>query len=217
MEKMKSKIGKYKFGLFTDIWFVKIVFLLLILPQQANTQLSVTIRDQSESKEAAIQIQGAGAVSGGTVLGGLMLSTYMTSQNMFTPHENNCGDDAWVPIYSGSTIGFCIERDERTALNWLDAMRTCLQAGKRLPEPAEWQLSCYHAGTLGLSNMTNEFEWVSNFSQLYNMVDAENSQNYSPVKIAVPIMGKGSCKNSSLGFISTIDNTYDVLSYRCVH
>jgi len=186
---MQNKKCKLKIVLILSICMAKILF--FPLQQQANAQ--------SEA-----------------VLGNVMLTTYMVSQNMFTPHSDNCGDDAWVPLFSGATVGFCIEKNERAAINWIDAVRTCLQAGKRLPEPAEWQLSCYHAGTLGLLNMTNNFEWVSNFSQGYNLVDASSPQSDSPVKIAVTITGNGSCEKSSLGLLATGDETEDVVHYRCV-
>ncbi len=195
----KAKIGEYT------------------LPSTDGNDNDVLVTDGAGA--VAWQAQGAGSVAGGVSLGGSMLTAYMVSQNMFTPHENNCGDDAWVPLFSGATVGFCIERDERTASLWIDAMRTCLQAGKRLPEPAEWQLSCYHAGTLGLSNMTNNYEWASNFPQLIGSAIYKQETNliYQYAEESIPIFGNGGCNKAIVGYIGSVDWPPVNNTYRCVH
>ena len=192
--------GKVKIGEYT-------------LPSTDGNDNDVLVADGEGA--VAWKAQGAGSVSGGVSLGGSMLTAYMVSQNMFTPHENNCGDDSWVPLFSGATVGFCIERDERSTLDWIEAMRTCLKAGKRLPEPAEWQLSCLHAGTLGLSNMIGNWEWVSNFPSPLALKDLYDNTVQGA---AVLSAGFGGCFNivsSNIGDNSSINSP--TLVYRCVH
>lgn len=153
---------------------------------------------------------GAGSANGGVSLGGSMATAYMVSQNMFSPHTNNCaGTEAFVAIYSGATVGYCIDKNEQSAAYWTDAQRTCLAAGKRLPEPAEWQVACDQAGALGISNMTNNWEWASNFP--LPMYGGSGSG------VGAAIFGDGGCDRATwhwLGYYS--GNRYSG-AFRCVH
>jgi len=123
----------------------------------------------------------SGGAAQGTALGSAMMTAYMDSLGLFRPHTSASCDaatEAFVPLYPGATVGFCIEKNERPAQSWTNAIRTCLSVGKRLPEPFEWQVACDNAATLGLSNMTTGFEWASNFAipvGYYNGISNHNA------------------------------------------
>ncbi len=52
----------------------------------------------------------------------------------------------------------CIETGERTASNWFDAASTCVAAGYKLPNWAEWYGAMTNAS---LTDETDDWEWVS--------------------------------------------------------
>lgn len=143
-------------------------------------------------------------------MGSDMWTTYFGDQSLFTPHTDNCSaSEAFVALYTGATLGFCIEEDERTAEAWEDARETCAQAGKRLPEPAEWKYACEDAGTLGLNNMTDDWEHASNFSYLGAVTGY--------VLIAAS-MGNGSCIHSNIAYIANYTGgAASSFVFRCVH
>src|SRR5262245_56375471 len=100
-----------------------------------------------------------------------MVNHEMISVGLYTPHRNNCNGttEAFVAVGqngTGGNRGFCIEKDERdgTGKSWEDARQDCAGDGMRLPEPAEFKVACESAGGLGLNDMTNNWEWTSNFA-----------------------------------------------------
>ena len=135
----------------------------------------------------------------------------MRRQDLFQAHLNDCDTSTEAFISVGATNrGFCIEKAERTAASWLDARETCLAAEKRLPEPAEFQSACNQAATLSLSNMTDDWEWASNFARDFAF---ESTYRYG---VGTPRMGNPGCNRGSIGWIATTDAVVDTLPYRCV-
>ena len=124
----------------------------------------------------------------------------MRRQDLFQAHLNDCDTSTEAFISVGATNrGFCIEKAERTAASWLDARETCLAAEKRLPEPAEFQSACNQAATLSLSNMTDDWEWASNFARDFAF---ESTYRYG---VGTPRMGNPGCNRGSIGWIATTD------------
>lgn len=79
----------------------------------------------------------------------------MLQNGLFHPHADNCSaNEAFMPLGSGSTsggTGICVEKDERSVLNFEDARLDCADEGKRLPEMAEFRRACGLAGPLTLA------------------------------------------------------------------
>lgn len=130
-------------------------------------------------------------------------------QGMFTPHANDCSSsEVFLAIGPGSSTGFCIEKSERSAQAFEDARDTCIQAGKRLPEPAEYKWAC-QAAPAGLSDMQDDYEWNSNFTFLLG------NSSYGGA-VASAANGAGGCAAGGFGFISGTgaENSF---VFRCVH
>ena len=142
----------------------------------------------------------------------------MKEKGLFTPHANNCGTgEVFMAIGSGGTsgaTGFCVESTERTtALDWISARQTCAAAGKRLMEPAEFKYACDNATSLGLSGMSDNYEWATNFA--FFVIDywyGQGMQKLNAIKA-----GNGSCNSSASGPISDITSgTPDTATFRCI-
>lgn len=150
-------------------------------------------------------------------LGADIVNQEMGRNGLFHPHANNCASsEVFIPVGSGGTggnTGFCIDKDETSGsgIAWEDCRQACAELGKRLPEPVEFKIACQLAPT-GLVNMTNGFEWASNFSVLQG--DATAGQQH----MEVPVVGNGSCLYAGQGEFanaSSAENTN--IAYRCVH
>ncbi len=227
MKKIKNFIKNYKIALTACVLMAGLSFgLFFVLGQGTSTSIghntniggdlsvdgnitantSPTADNHVTTKEyVAAQVGGAGAPALGTD----MLNQYFMQEGLFTPHSDNCGvDEAFVEIASGSAVGFCIEEDERTAAYWEYAKKTCADDGKRLPEPWEWKYACKNATTLGLNNMTNNWEWASNFS--LPMYDGTNS------RVAAAVFGGGGCYYANIGNIGRNDGAEGSRAFRCV-
>jgi hypothetical protein len=57
---------------------------------------------------------------------------------------------------------FCVEPDERAAADFFNSNLACAQVDRRLCTWAELYVACTAAAQLGLSNMTNDWEWSNN-------------------------------------------------------
>jgi len=55
---------------------------------------------------------------------------------------------------------YCIEPNERDSTDWYEAARTCVAQGLSLCGWGEWHGACSLAATLGLFNMTGDWEWT---------------------------------------------------------
>lgn len=138
-----------------------------------------------------------------------MLNNWAASQGLFNPHANNCaGTETFVPLYSGASVGFCIEKTERAAQTWENARVACAAAGKRLPEPWEWKYVCNNAGTLGVSTMTDNWEWASNFA-----LPMYNDSFYG---VSAAMFGGGGCAYASWDSVGYATSDEASHSFRCV-
>jgi hypothetical protein len=127
--------------------------------------------------------------------GGDNVTMELNHSGQFMPHLNDCDSSTEVFLNSGSASnkGFCIEKNERSALAWEDARQTCVSLGKRLPEPAEWKIAC-KAAPAGLSDMTGNWEWASNFQT--GLTDSTN-HNY----IVSVVVGYTNCATGNYGIV----------------
>lgn len=143
-----------------------------------------------------------------------MWTQTMTQLGLFRAHRDDCdtATEVFVETYTDDNsvqFGYCIEKDERAALEWEDARQTCLDNEMRLPEPAEFKFAC-QIGT-GLSNMTNGLEWASNFYFYAWKPTSGYQQN-----LAAYTMGNGSCKYAVAAPIARSDSISGSYAFRCV-
>jgi hypothetical protein len=182
---------------------------------EVNGQLKITGGNPGTNKVLMSDASGLASWSaqgGGGGVGASAYTAYMNANNMFSPHENNCGADAFVPLFTGAAVGFCMERNERSSSSFRDAQRTCLALGKRLPEPVEWNASCHSSVELGLNDMIGNREFVSNFAILYS---AETSGNFY-TGIAVPVSGETHCNKAEESWIACEHELGQQAYFRCV-
>lgn len=105
--------------------------------------------------------------------------------------------------------GFIIEKQERGSANWTNAKANCLKDGMRLPEPFEWQYSCFNAGSADLSSMTGNWEWDSNTAGM--LLGNYWSGTYAPAA------GNASCDHGyNFGAGGNYGNSSPESAYRCV-
>ena len=146
---------------------------------------------------------------------GDMWTQQMKNKGLFTAHVNNCDSStqAFVSIGAGTTYGYCIEKNERTAATWRAARDICLQNGMRLPEPAEWARACDNRTTLGINGMTDGGnEWSSNFTSPF--LDSSNG-----AAIATYVYGFSTtspCSTGAAHYAAYQDGTIFSFAYRCV-
>ncbi|MEI7510695.1 MAG: hypothetical protein WCJ84_00885 [Candidatus Peregrinibacteria bacterium] len=139
-----------------------------------------------------------------------MFAGIMSDANLWTPHDGtSCANtEAFVDIKAGK--GFCIDKTEKATAVWHDALKTCINEGKRLPETLEWQTVCKNATGLGIANTGDNYEHISN-----QLTSAESGGLY----------GQGSAIGQCSGNDSFISLIWDGHSghlgypatYRCVH
>jgi len=143
-------------------------------------------------------------------LGTDMLNQYFMESGLSTPHSSaTCdGTEAFVEIKSGSNKGYCIEKNERAAQHWEDAKYTCANAGKRLSEPFEWKFACQNAGTLGLSAMTDNWEWASNVSLPVYSGGATG--------VGSPVFGSSGCNYAFWNWLGDNTGAENSNAFRCV-
>jgi hypothetical protein len=174
--------------------------------------LFVAIVLLSVSSESIAQSPGVGAD---------MWTGQMQQRTLFRPHaittKCNTTTEAYVMIpfdtanpTDTSGVGFCIEKDERSADTWENARNTCASLNKRLPEPAEFKLACTFATALGLNNMTNSFEWESNFTFPIQFISG------STAAMGAADGGNGNCAMMSYGFVGSSGSSADSIAFRCV-
>ena len=106
-------------------------------------------------------------------------------------------------------IGYIIERNERTATYWELAKQICLQNNMRLAEPFEWKLACKNATTWSLNNMTDNWEWASNFAlPMY-------AGSYDGVVAAI-FGGRSGCSSATWGWVGYDTGFENSYAFRCV-
>ena len=145
----------------------------------------------------------------GPALGSDMWTGYMGRAGLFVPHYDDCDPvgEAFVAV-SPDGKGYCMEVGERGAIHWDEARNTCLQQGKRLPEPGEFKFACARRSQLGLQNMIGDQEWASNFST------PMARETFSAV--GVSIMGRDDCETAGWGFVGSTAYGAQDRTYRCV-
>ena len=156
-------------------------------------------------------LSGGNTYQTGSALGSAMTTAYMDSVGLFTPHAyNKCNHstEAFIPLYTGCTVGYCIEKTERTTDNWTNAVRTCLAVGKRLPEPEEWQVACDLKGD-SILTMTDNWEWASNFA-LPMYVGSGSG-------MGAAIFGSSGCGYADWGWLGSSTGSRGTFAFRCVH
>lgn len=142
--------------------------------------------------------------------GGDMWSEMFAQQGLFIPHRDFCDSSTEVFVAIGETAnrGFCIEKSERTATTWVEARQDCSEDGKRLPEVAEFQYACNNA--TGLSDMTDDREFASNFPSVLNFSTGTGGT-------VVPVVGNGGCDRGTWSFVAWGTSPYiESNAYRCV-
>lgn len=85
----------------------------------------------------------------------LVLICNDTSFNLMNPERPPCPSG-----FSQVNENYCIQVNE-SAGNFWKASRACQSMRYRLCSWSEWYYACYHQSALGLSNMTNNWEWVN--------------------------------------------------------
>lgn len=138
-----------------------------------------------------------------------MWTEYFEHKGLYTPHENNCGgSESFISMGPGTSLGFCLEQSQRTAAHWEAARNTCAANGMRLPEPAEWKYACDNGS--GLSDMTDDWEWVGNYA--FTM---DSNDTYTGTKAAMA--GDGGCNYGSYANVAPGNGNLNSLTFRCLH
>ncbi len=143
-----------------------------------------------------------------------MWTQAMGGLRLFTPHRDNCDStEVFIEVYTdGNSVqfGFCFDKDEHSAgaLEFEDARQTCLDEGKRLPEPVEFKFVCQAAPT-GVNNLTDDREWASNFAE------AEPANTTTNVGVVVPAAST-SCVASAHYSVTRSDSFSHTAAFRCV-
>jgi hypothetical protein len=104
-------------------------------------------------------------------------------------------------------VGFVIEQNERSANYWEQAKADCLKDGMRLPEPFEFKYACVNASTFVLNDMTNNWEWASNFA--LPVYDSNSG-------VGAALMGDSVCSYAYWHWVGTSDGSQASDAFRCV-
>ena len=153
----------------------------------------------------------------GQSFGSDMINNEMASLGLWEAHDaGGCAsNEGFIPLFVGSSRGFCIEKNERSPKQWISARMDCLSTGKRLPEAGEWLVACTLATDVGITLMTGNHEWSSNFP-LYVPFYSSGAIHYG---YYVPLLGSKGCNFASWGWLAHKSNGGSAGShaYRCVH
>lgn len=130
-------------------------------------------------------------------------------RGLFTPHIDFCDSSTEVFVaIGGSNRGYCIEKNERSALHWEEAREACSGLGKRLPEFGEWSYACRNA--TGLNGMLDtSWEWTSN-----STTPVETINGHLIVSVAG---GAGTCTSGSYDTVASWNGaSQQARPFRCV-
>lgn len=93
---------------------------------------------------------------------------------------------------------YCIQQDENSAMLFWDANQHCASLNARVCSWGDWYYACQKPA-LGLSNMTNNLEWVD---------DADDHASHAST------VGNGSCTQNATSNTLVIPNSH---SFRCCY
>ncbi|MCB0486685.1 MAG: hypothetical protein KDC47_10855 [Flavobacteriaceae bacterium] len=134
---------------------------------------------------------------------------FKDGQTQYDPNNDNS-------INSGDCqpgdVGFVIERNESEAKKWHQAKAQCTAKGMRLPELFEWMLACDNASTLGMNNMTGNWEWSSNNSHV-TYAGTGKEVTYG---LVVPVSGEKICDDGGFGWVTGNRSKGKESYFRCV-
>jgi hypothetical protein len=120
--------------------------------------------------------------------------------------ENDAGIGTAGGDCEPGDVGWIIERDERPESVWTDAKAACLMVGMRLPEVFEYQLTCHNAVVLGIIDMQDDYEWVSNTAQI-DTVDL--------TEVTSAVLGLDGCNQGGGGALARPDGFQNNFNFRC--
>lgn len=173
--------------------------------------------------DGSVQVTAGAGTPGATANAGLYSNTIadFSPPNAFTEVCVKGGGvlfdirAAGEPTAGGNCVpgdtGWIIERSERNdagGVPWVEARMDCLRDGMRLPEPFEWQFSCFNDSDFAMIDMKSGSEWGS------NSVTLTSASSF--VGIEVPVLGIESCIRGRNASIANITGTSGTAGYRCV-
>ena len=68
--------------------------------------------------------------------------------------------DTCPPGFASVNDEYCIEKNERSATTWWNAIQICGSLNAHLCEIYEWYFAALNGSSLGMSNLTGNWEWI---------------------------------------------------------
>lgn len=200
-----------------------IALALLLLSGQASAQVTapqLSVDGAIESRSVGVMFPD-GSVQG-TAAGSVVYDNRIADCAPPLPYTEVCLKDGQVQsdihtVGNESTAGgqcepgdrgWIIERDERAAAPWEEALLTCLLADMRLPEVFELKLSCRRDVTLGLNDLRDDNEWSAN-----RTIPISNETGGGA---GVPTVGGQDCIGGGWGWLLHNDGFESTVPFRCV-
>ena len=137
-----------------------------------------------------------------------MWTAQAKNDGAYDPHSDNCDSSEVFVAVADSNLGFCIEKNERSAAVWVAAKKACADDGKRLPEPSEWQQAC-KVNPSGITNMTDDWEFASNIPYMEYM-------GSGVLDLQVIRMGGGGCTYANSVVVGRNTGGEETFVFRCV-
>lgn len=125
--------------------------------------------------------------------GRLISAIYYRNKAFIVSSINKSCPQGFVQVNSN----YCIETNESTATNYFQASANCIDKNAQLCNYAEWYFACYNSASLGISNMTNNYEWLD---------DTTNED------LQIRVVGSTACY-----IMANLNSTSGNLSYRCCY
>ncbi len=130
------------------------------------------------------------------------------NQGLMSPHMDNCGSGETFIAIVGN-LGICMDDNEQSADDFIDARNFCMAAGKRLPEPTEFKYACLN-NPGSLNNMTGNTEWVTNFDYLLIEITGYFNGTYATAA------GYNGCGHVTSGIVTKTGASPESFAFRCV-
>lgn len=74
--------------------------------------------------------------------------------------DTNSGIDTCPAGFVSVNDEYCIEKNERTATTWWNAIEICGNLNAHLCEIYEWYFAALNGSSLGMTNLTGNWEWI---------------------------------------------------------